>query len=260
MEFAASAIAALAPLLAAFVYPLTQVLLLAVIGLLLLWRRHLRGATVLLAVATMWLYLCSTSLFAGFLMGSLERHFVPRAMSVIAPAEVIVLLGGAMRGDAHMGSLPDMNQQADRLVHAVALYRAGKAPVLLLSGGAHPENRPEAEQMRDILRVMAVPPGAMLLETQSRTTHDNARFSAAMLRERGVQRVILVTSAFHMRRAAAAFAAQGIEVTPAPTDFQRLVGAGGGLGLSPSVANLNRTTLALHELVGYQVYRLRGWL
>jgi uncharacterized SAM-binding protein YcdF (DUF218 family) len=63
-----------------------------------------------------------------------------------------------------------------------------------------------------------------------------------------------------MRRAVAAFEAQGLDETPAPTDFQRRVSAGGGIGLSPSVANLNRTTLALHELVGYQVYRLRGWL
>ncbi len=63
-------------------------------------------------------------------MGTLERGFVPRAMSVIAPADAIVLLGGAMRGDTHMGTLPDLNQHADRLVHAVALYKAGKAPVI----------------------------------------------------------------------------------------------------------------------------------
>lgn len=260
MEVAANALAVLFSSMAALVYPLTQVLLLAVIGLLLLWRKHARTGATLLTLATIWLYLCSTSMVAGLLMASLERHAVPRAMSVLEPAELIVLLGGAMRGDAHMGSLPDMNQQADRLVQAAALYKAGKAPLLLLSGGAHPENRPEAEQMRDILRVMGVPPGALLLETQSRTTYDNARFSAAMLRQRGVQRVILVTSAFHMRRAVAVFDAQGIEVIPVPTDFQRLVSVSSGLGLAPSVTNLNRTTLALHELVGYQVYRLRGWL
>ena len=63
-----------------------------------------------------------------------------------------------------------------------------------------------------------------------------------------------------MRRAAAAFRAQGVEVRPAPTDFQRIVSAGGGIGLTPGVNNLLRTTLAFHELVGYEVYRWRGWL
>lgn len=246
--------------LAAIVYPITQVLLLAIAGLLLLHRKHGRSAFVLLAAATGWLYLCSTAMFANALMANLESHFVPRSMQATEPAEVIVLLGGAMRGDVHMGSLPDMNQQADRLVKAVSLYRAGKAPMVLLSGGAHPENRPEAQQMKDLLQVMGVPPQAMLLESRSRTTYDNARYTAEILRARDIKRIILVTSGFHMRRAAAVFRAQGLEVQAAPTDFQRVVAADGGLGLSPAVSNLTRTTLAFHELMGYLVYRLRGWL
>lgn len=245
--------------LAAFVYPITQVLFLSVTGLVLLHRKHVRSAFVLLAAATGWLYLCSTAMFANALMANLEGHFVPRSLQATETAEVIVLLGGAMRGDVHMGTLPDMNQQADRLVNAVSLYRAGKAPLLLLTGGAHPEYRPEAQQMQDLLQVMGVPPQAMLLETRSRTTYDNARFTAELLQARDVQRIILVTSGFHMRRAVAVFRAQGLDVAAAPTDFQRMVDVDGGLGLSPAVRNLNRTTLAFHELVGYQVYRLRGW-
>ena len=245
---------------AAAVYPITQVLLLALCGLWLLYRRRLRSASALMALSTLWLYLCSTSLVAGLLMAQLERHFPPRAMSVIEPAGAIVLLGGAMRGDVHMGTLPDMNQQADRLVQAVALYRAGKAPMLVLSGGAHPKHRPEAEQMQQVLQVMGVPGASMVLETRSRTTYDNARFTAGLLQQHGIQRALLVTSGFHMRRAMATFRAQGIDVEAVPTDFQRMIDASGGVGLMPSVANLYRTTLALHELVGYQVYRLRGWL
>ena len=193
-------------------------------------------------------------------MGFLERDYTPRAMSVVPTVDAIVLLGGAMRGDTHMGTLPDLNQQADRLVHAVALYRAGKAPLLLLTGGGSSEDRPEAEQMQDLLRVMGVPDQAMLLETQSRNTHDNAVYTAQMLKARGLQRVLLVTSAFHMRRAEALFLAQGVQVVPAPTDYQRLVSAGDGWGLRPGIKHLYRTTLAMHELLGYQVYRWRGWL
>ena len=249
-----------ANLLTIFVYPLNQVLLLACIALVLLQRRRLRAAFIAMGTAAFWLYLCSTSLFANSLMAYLERQFVPRAMSVIEPAQVIVLLGGAIRGDTHMGTLPDLNQQADRLVAALALYKAGKAPRVLLSGGGHPEDRSEAAQMRDLLEVMGVPATAMILETSSRNTHDNARYSAQLLALRDVKSILLVTSAFHMPRAAAAFRAQGLDVVAAPTDFQRLVSAGEGVGLVPGIRNLNRTTLALHEIVGYQVYRWRGWL
>ena len=241
-------------------YPLSLTLLLLLLALLLLQLRQLRSAFYLALVAVAWLYLCSTSVFANYLMSTLERGFTPRAMSVIEKADAIVLLGGAMRGDTHMSTLADLNQQADRLVYATALYKAGKAPVILLTGGASPDNRPEAQQMRDILRVMGVPVQDMLLENQSRDTHDNAVYSAELLKARDMQRVLLVTSAFHMRRAEALFSRQGLEVVPAPTDFQRPVGTSVVPGWLPGVGNLGRTTHALHEIAGYWAYRWRGWL
>lgn len=230
------------------------------LALLLIRLRRVRGAFYTALVAVAWLYLCSTSLFANLLMGHLERDFPSRAMSVIEEADAIVLLGGAMRGDVHMGTLPDLNRQADRLVHAAALYKAGKAPLMLLTGGGPPGDRPEAQQMRDILAVMGVPARDMLLENQSRNTHDNALYCAILLKAKGIQRVLLVTSAFHMRRAQALFEKQGLIVVPAPTDFQRIVSNSTVPGVLPQVGNLARTTHALHELVGYWVYRWRGWL
>lgn len=253
-------LAAVAEFFSPLAYPLTQGLLLAALGLVLLRLRRPRGGFCLLSLGFGWLYLCATGVFASFLMDLLERDFTPRAMSVIQPADAIVLLGGAMRGDTHMGTLPDLNQQADRLVAAVALYRMGKAPVLVLSGGGPAGDRPEAEQMRDLLRVMGVPDSAMVLESRSRDTHDNAVYTADILQERGWRRVLLVTSAFHMRRAQAAFAAQGVDVTPAPTDYQRLVTGSSWPGLTPGIKNLQRTTLAFHELIGFVVYRARGWI
>lgn len=221
-----------------------------------------RPAFTVLSLAVGWLALCSSGVFAGFLMGLLEGDYPPREPSAVSEADVIVLLGGAMRGDSGLGTLPDLNQQADRLVYAAALYKAGKAPVILLTGGGSPDDRPESEQMSDIIAVLGVPEDATVLETESRDTHDNAVFSARIIRGRGYQRVLLVTSSWHMRRAKASFEAQGIEVVPAPTDHQRLVGSDESWlpDWRPSAKNLVRTTHAIHELVGYQVYRWRGWL
>jgi len=242
------------------VYPLSLCLLLLAFALILQRLRWARLGTAMLLLATGWLYLCSTALFANFLMASLERDFVPRALSVVAPADAIVLLGGALRGDTHMGTLADLNDHADRLVHAAALYKAGKAPVLLLTGGAADDVRTEAEQMKDILAVMGIPTANMILEPDSRNTYDNAVYSAALLKARGMQRILLVTSAYHMRRAAALFEAQGLEVVPSPTDYQVLVVSETLPPWLPLVGNLARTTTALHEIVGYWVYRWRGWM
>ncbi len=246
--------------LSLLLYPLTQSLLLGLLAMLVLlvgWRRL---ALALLLPGIVWLYLCSTSLFADYLMGTLEDDYPPRAVSATEEVGAIVLLGGAMRGDTHMGTQGDLNQQADRLVHALALYKAGKAPLLLLTGGGPPGVRTEAEQMRDLLELMGVPPAAMLLEEASRDTYQNALYSAAMLKQRGIDRILLVTSAFHMRRAAQLFAFQGLEVVPAPTDYQRLAGPPVLPPLVPLAGNLVRSTYALHEHLGYWVYRYRGWL
>jgi uncharacterized SAM-binding protein YcdF (DUF218 family) len=63
-----------------------------------------------------------------------------------------------------------------------------------------------------------------------------------------------------MRRAEALFADQGLEVVPAPTDYQRLASPPMVSPWLPSVGDLWQSTYALHELLGYWVYRYRGWL
>lgn len=242
------------------VYPLNLSLLLAFLGLLI-WRLGLRrsGATAVF-IGFLWLYICSTATFSYMLMGKLEANYPSQPMVETPKADAIVLLGGALRGDSTMGTLPDLNQYADRLVHAVALFKAGKADYIVLSGGSAPGSRSEAHLMQDVLAVMGVPSSALILEDQSRNTHDNAVNSAALLKARGMNRILLVSSAFHMRRADALFKRQGLDVIPAPTDFQQVILKSTLPAGIPGVKNLYRTTEALHEFVGYEVYRLRGWL
>jgi uncharacterized SAM-binding protein YcdF (DUF218 family) len=245
-------------LLSLALYPLSQVLALGLIALLLVYFDRRRGALTLIVVAVGWLYLASTALFADLLMETLEKDQLPKALSVMPQADAIVVLGGAFRGDTHWSSMGDLNAQADRLVHAVELYKAGKAPVVLVSGGAPRDARAEAHLMEQMLGVMGIPGRAVLRESQSRDTHDNGRFSAILLKGKGLQRILLVTSAFHMRRARAVFEAQGLEVTPAPTDYQRLVSRPAVPAWLPTVQDLERTTIALREHAGYWVYRWRG--
>ena len=204
--------------------------------------------------------MCSTAAFANFLTDRLERDYVPRAMSVVPEADVIVLLGGATRGDTHMGTLADLNRHADRLVHTVALFKAGKAPVVLVTGGSPAGGRPEAKQIKDLLVVMGVPERRILLENVSRNTSENASFSAQILQSRDMRQILLVTSAYHMPRAKGLFDAQGLTVIPAPTDYQQVVSDRMVFRWLPSVDALHQTTDALHEMVGYVVYRVRGWL
>jgi uncharacterized SAM-binding protein YcdF (DUF218 family) len=156
-------------------------------------------------------------------------------------------------------------ESSDRLLLAFRLYRAGKAPVIFCSGGNNPlgspaAKAPESAGMTGLLAEWGVPPGAIKAEGGSINTRENALITFQSLAPRGVRRIILVTSAMHMPRAAGAFRKAGFEVIAAPADFR--TGWGEPNAISrwlPSAHNLVESQAAMHEWLGVLVYRLRGW-
>jgi uncharacterized SAM-binding protein YcdF (DUF218 family) len=112
-------------------------------------------------------------------------------------------MGGAMEPPDAMRPWPNLGAAADRVWHASRLYAAGKAPVVLLSGGSDLTEvaQPEALAMRQFMLDLGVPAAALLTEERSRNTRENSEMSAKLLRERGIQKVLLLTSALHMRLA-----------------------------------------------------------
>lgn len=249
-------------LLSLLAYPLTQVFLLQLGGLLALCIGRRRTGVSLVAASVGWLYLASTCWLGDRLMTSLEQRYPPVAVSALPEADVILLLGGGVHSKKSEDVLGNLNRWSDRLLFAAGLYHAGKAPVILISGGGPEGRATEAAMTGEILRVMQVPESAMLLEQTSRNTYDNAVFSEPMLTERGWDRILLVTSAFHMRRAVALFEARGVTVIPAPTDhhISDMLEERYWLDRLPSLSGLIVTHYAIHEFVGYLVYRWRGWL
>lgn len=109
--------------------------------------------------------------------------------SPCARADVIVVLAG---------------DPGERVAHAVALYRKGVAPVLLLSGGPIGDTT-WAELMRRQAMSLGVPESALRVQGRSTSTTEDARFSAEILSSLGARRVCVVTSSYHSRRAVRAF-------------------------------------------------------
>jgi uncharacterized SAM-binding protein YcdF (DUF218 family) len=173
-------------------------------------------------VALLWLWLWATPVASHALRGHLEQPFALLPVAQLPVAGAIVVLGGGMSPPRPAYPLPNLQAAADRVWHAARLHQAGKAPLLVLSGGsdARTSTTSEAAAMQQLLLQMGVPAAAMVLEETSRTTAENARDSAALLRQRGIQRVLLVTSALHMTRALPLFEAQGLQVTAAATDHE----------------------------------------
>ncbi|SFI07411.1 YdcF family protein [Albimonas pacifica] len=129
-------------------------------------------------------------------------------------ALALVVLGAALRP----GGRPSP-ALIRRIETAARLFAAGRAPRILVTGGA-PAGGPatEAEAMRRALAARGVPEGAILVEDRARDTLENARFSIPILRAAGVSRVVLVTDRVHMPRALALFRLLGMPAAAAPCE------------------------------------------
>ena len=206
----------------AFISPLGTSIALGAVAMALAMFRLRRCALAMGLAGLLWLWLWSLPGVSIGFRAMLESEYPPVEFSTLPTCQAAVVLGGTMSPpDAHHAE-PDLDRAADRVRAAAQVYHAGKASLLVLSGGGDPERwfRSEAEAMRTVLREFGVPDAAMLLEGRSRDTRENARFSAELLRERGIDRVLLVTSALHMRRALRHFAYEGIEALPVSTDHE----------------------------------------
>lgn len=201
-----------------------------------------------------WLLMWSMPTPSLALRERLEQDFPPVEPAALPMADAIVLLAGGVDPPVPPRADPNLFSSADRIWFAARLYRAVRAPLVVLSGGADPERSSvsEAEAMQRVLRDFGVPDKAMLLETASRTTGDNARFTAQLLGERRIRRVLLVTSALHMERAKREFEAAGIEVIPAPTDHEGVAPPSGLRAWLPDSGALDGSSRAFKELVGRQ--------
>ena len=172
-------------------------------------------------VGTAIFYLLCTSLVAEKFMGWLEKMYMPPAQVETSGADVIVLLGGGA-----ISQVPDVDgvgalcaSPANRLLTAVRLQKILDVPILISGGHVYSESGAEAEISARVLKSLGVADDKILIETKSVNTTQNARYSAEILRDKNFKKPLLVTSAFHMKRALLNFNLCNFEPIPYPTDF-----------------------------------------
>ncbi len=216
------------------------------------WPR-LGRACLVLAFLTLWL--SSTPWIGAVLIRAQET--TPAFDPVRGTdAEAIVVLGAGVEGETpEYGGLVLGPLSLERVRWAARLQRMTGLPIALTGGSARPDATPVAELMREVLvQDLGVP--VRWTEGDSATTWENAALSRKVLSAEGVDRVLLVTHAWHMPRAVMAFEAHGFEVVPAPTMFHGPPPEGLD-GWIPTSKGLRHTTWALHEMIGRVVYGLR---
>lgn len=248
----------LKPLLTSLAMPPLAPLLLALLGVLLAWRRKRGGlALVVLSLAALWLFSChGTAVW-------LARHALPQFEAVTTAqlkanqVQAIVVLGGGVLPEApeYVGTSQPSPYTAARLRYGIWLARQSSLPLAFSGGvgwaadGIQPTSEAEVAT-----RVAQQEFGFALRwsEAVSRDTDGNARLLAPVLMREGVQRIALVTDAWHMPRSVAAFQRAGFVVTPAPMGFTRPIESP-LLQWLPSAQGLLASRQVLRECLGRAV-------
>ena len=245
-------------LLAAFLLPPLSLVILGCVGWSIAKRFQLVGkAIILLSIALLLVF--STGAGSRWLVAPLEARSLPVPNPKMVEAKAIVILGGGRSLAAPEDGDRDQPgvQTLARLRHGARLHRLTGLPVLVSGGAPDRAGDSEATVMARALREDFKIP-VRWIEGTSQNTAQNAVHAATLLREAGIDRVLLVTDAIHMPRAMQVFSNSGLAVVPAATDFrsrQPLSVA----DFIPSAGSLQNSHYALHEWIGMFWYWLRGY-
>ncbi len=241
-------------ILTAMVLPPTSTMFVIFLGLLLL-RKQKRLGVALIFLATLITTVLSMTGVAGYLLSTLQ-YGPPLSLTPRPKADAIVVLAGGIREQALEYGSDQLNfYTLERLRYGAWLAKRTGLPILV-TGGTKFDGPTEAQVMAQALRD-EYGLTARWVESNSRDTADNATMSASMLREAGISRVLLVTHAWHMRRALAEFRAARLHPIPAPTIFVR---ENARLELKyfiPNARSLFDSSIALHEWLGIFWARVR---
>jgi uncharacterized SAM-binding protein YcdF (DUF218 family) len=232
-----------------------------VVGVLLLFTRLRRLASWLVVTSIVLTALAGWSPLGNVLILPLEQRFPPWD-PLRGPPDGIVVLGGAIAPDVSAArGMVALNEAAERITATAELARRYPNARIIFSGGSNAvlaDQIPEAPFAVRELEALGVAHDRITAEEQSRNTIENAVFSRLIAQPKPGEHWLLVTSAFHMPRAIAAFRAAGFPVEAYPVDWRTRGPIDATRPFASLSEGLQRTDTALHEWAGLLAYRLTG--
>lgn len=225
--------------------------------------RYRKAGLICLGIGLVTICVASSPII-GWFNDKIEFAYPPIAIESSPSAQAIVLLSG----DISVPSAPRVESQirGNRALHVSRLYKAGKAPIIIITGGnVFPQKDVESEAYytKEILIELGIPENAILVEGKSRNTHENALETLKILDRLDIDEILLATSSFHMPRALAVFKKTGITVIPSTTSIGAVEEKPRILVLVdkfPALGDLGRMQRVMREYLGIVVYCFRGWL
>lgn len=214
-----------------------------------------------------WLPLVGLALLHFFSIEPVANRLVrglesaPRTLRPGVTYDAVIVLGGMVDEPATVSSgEPSFNDNVERMLTAYDLLRQDTARAAIVSSGAVATADPvEAYVIAEELEAWGIAKDRIVIEDRARNTHENALYVARIARERGWTNLLVVTSAFHMRRALECFNAEHLAVDAFPVDYRSYDPKTYTGSLLPRAHALAMSEMAIREFAGRLVYRLRGY-
>jgi len=236
-------------------------LILVFVGALMIKTKYRKSGKTLIVIGILTLYLFSTGLVSNLMMRPLEHVYPPIAESIQDVDAVVVLSSGA-KDLSHVGlGVVPGSESLGRLTHGIKIYRRMRVPYLVISGGEADPARPGVS-LGGILAKTALDIGVnkddLILEEDSKNTYEGALNLKKILKDK--TRIILVTNARHMERAAILHQEAGFEVIPAPSGYSSERIPVHIESLIPSAGSLGMSSEALYECLSKLWYAVKRFV
>lgn len=240
-------------ILPVFFLPLGLVIVIIGIGALLR-----KWVVVWIGVALLWVF--SMPVTGDWLIRQVEGVDRRVAVESLEQADAVVVLGGMVEQvpGVYYGEWRDA---ADRFEGGLEVFLAGKAPLLIFMGAKvpwMPDARPEGEILAERAIRLGISGDAVRVTGRVGNTADEARAVKELLAGTERPEIVLVTSAFHMKRASMLFRSAGMEVQPFPVDFRTSYYSEKTLvDFLPSAGGIENAEIAIREILGLLYYKIR---
>jgi uncharacterized SAM-binding protein YcdF (DUF218 family) len=251
----------LSKIIGLFALPSNLLIAIGIVGLILLCTRFTRLGSWLVVTSLVLIAIAGLSPLGNDLMIPLEQRFPPWDPSGGPPGGIVVLGGAISPEVSAFRDAVALNEAAERITAAAELARRYPNARIVYSGGSNAllsDGAVEAPFAVRELEALGVAHDRITAEEQSRNTIENAVYSRLVAQPKPGERWLLVTSAFHMPRAIAAFRAAGFAVEAYPVDWRTRGPRDAGRFFGSLSEGLTRTDTALHEWAGLLIYRLTG--
>ena len=205
------------------------------------------------------LFVCSLPILSDRLIAYLEKDYQLERASSFHTADAIVVLSGMVRTiQAKNGLFYEWGEASDRIFAGIDLFKAQKAPLLILTRGKLPwsAGKPEGEYLSEVAIKDGVAKERIILTENVENTDQEAQSVKNLLKNKQ-SKIILVTSAFHMPRAQKVFEAAGVSIIPFPVDFRNDADRLSVLDFIPNAEALRRTSFFIREMIGRLYYNLK---